>query len=37
VTLAKIIPEAELQMIPGQGHNVSAQAIAPVLAEFFPP
>ncbi|HEX7993278.1 MAG TPA: alpha/beta hydrolase [Streptosporangiaceae bacterium] len=35
VTLEKLIPGAELRNIAGEGHNVSAQALAPVLAEFF--
>ncbi len=34
-TLEKLIPGAELLTIAGEGHNVSAQALAPVLAEFF--
>jgi pimeloyl-ACP methyl ester carboxylesterase len=33
-TLEKLIPGAELRTIVGQGHNVSAQAVAPVLADF---
>ncbi|MGN6681780.1 MAG: alpha/beta fold hydrolase, partial [Streptosporangiaceae bacterium] len=33
-TLAKVIPGAELRTIPGQDHNVSAQALAPVLERF---
>ena len=36
-TLQKAIPGAELLTITGQGHNVSAQALAPVLAEFLAP
>ncbi len=33
-TLAKVIPGAKLRTLAGQGHNVSSQALAPVLAEF---
>ncbi|MDR2986911.1 MAG: alpha/beta hydrolase [Nocardiopsaceae bacterium] len=33
-TLAEIIPDSELRTIPGQGHNVSAQSLAPLLEEF---
>ncbi|MGN6793649.1 MAG: alpha/beta fold hydrolase [Streptosporangiaceae bacterium] len=36
-TLQSVIPGAELRTIAGQGHNVSAQALAPVLAEFVAP
>ena len=36
-TLQEVIPDAELRTIPGQGHDVSAQALAPVLAEFVAP
>jgi pimeloyl-ACP methyl ester carboxylesterase len=35
--LQDLIPGAELRTISGQGHNVSAQAIAPVLARFLAP
>ncbi|HEV8263540.1 MAG TPA: alpha/beta hydrolase [Gemmatimonadales bacterium] len=35
--LAKVIPGAELRTLPGQTHNVSAEALAPVLREFFAP
>lgn len=33
-TLARIIPGAKLRTLAGQGHNVSPQALAPVLLEF---
>jgi pimeloyl-ACP methyl ester carboxylesterase len=33
-TLAEVLPNATLRELPGQNHNVSAGAIAPVLAEF---
>jgi pimeloyl-ACP methyl ester carboxylesterase len=33
-TLQKVIPGAKLRTIPGEGHNVSAQALAPLLADF---
>jgi pimeloyl-ACP methyl ester carboxylesterase len=33
-TLARTIPGAELRTLAGEGHNVSPQALAPVLAEF---
>jgi len=33
-TLGKAIPGAQLLTLAGQGHNVSPQALAPVLAEF---
>jgi pimeloyl-ACP methyl ester carboxylesterase len=36
-TLQKAIPGAELRSLAGQGHNVTAQALAPVLAEFLAP
>ncbi|HKR69697.1 MAG TPA: alpha/beta hydrolase [Streptosporangiaceae bacterium] len=36
-TLAKVIPGAELRTIAGQDHNVSAQALAPVLEKFVAP
>jgi pimeloyl-ACP methyl ester carboxylesterase len=36
-TLEKLIPGAELRNIAGEGHNVSAQALAPVIGEFFAP
>jgi pimeloyl-ACP methyl ester carboxylesterase len=32
--LAAVLPNAELRMLPGQNHNVSAKAIVPVLGEF---
>ncbi len=34
-TLARAIPHAELRTMPGQSHNVSPEALAPVLVEFF--
>ncbi len=33
--LANIIPGAKLRFLDGQGHNVAADVLAPVLAEFF--
>jgi pimeloyl-ACP methyl ester carboxylesterase len=33
-TLARTIPGAELRTLAGEGHNVSPQALVPVLAEF---
>ncbi len=33
-TLQQVIPGAELGTLPGEGHNVSPGALAPVLAEF---
>jgi pimeloyl-ACP methyl ester carboxylesterase len=33
--LAKVLPAAERRTLPGQTHDVSAEAIAPVLIEFF--
>ena len=33
-TLARTIPGAKLRTLAGEGHNVSAQALAPLLAEF---
>jgi pimeloyl-ACP methyl ester carboxylesterase len=33
--LAHLLPNAERRTVPGQSHDVSADAIAPVLAEFF--
>ena len=33
-TLSKTIPEAELRTLDGQAHDVDAEVIAPVLAEF---
>lgn len=33
--LARSIPNAERRTIPGQGHDVSAEALTPVLIEFF--
>jgi hypothetical protein len=33
--IAALIPDAERQTIDAQGHEVDAQAIAPVLREFF--
>lgn len=35
--LAAVIPGARLRTLPGQTHNVSAKALAPVLKEFFAP
>jgi pimeloyl-ACP methyl ester carboxylesterase len=35
VKIAKAIPNAEHRVLPGQTHNVSAEALAPVLVEFF--
>lgn len=32
--LAEVLPNAELRELPGQGHNVSAAAIVPLLAQF---
>jgi hypothetical protein len=34
-TLAKKIPNAEHRIVQGQTHEVSAEALAPVLIEFF--
>ncbi len=34
-TLARAIPHAELRTMPGQSHNVSPEALSPVLVEFF--
>ncbi len=36
-TLQKVIPGAELRTLPGEGHNVSPGALAPVLADFAAP
>jgi pimeloyl-ACP methyl ester carboxylesterase len=33
-TLARTIPGAKLRTLAGEGHNVSARALAPLLAEF---
>jgi len=33
--LAKAIPNAQLQVLKGQNHNVSAKAIVPVMIEYF--
>ena len=33
--IARAIPNARRRTIEGQGHNVSPEAIAPVLTEFF--
>ena len=33
--LVRVIPHAEHRVIEGQGHDVAAEVIAPVLAEFF--
>ncbi|HYT03896.1 MAG TPA: alpha/beta hydrolase [Gemmatimonadales bacterium] len=35
--LAAVIPGAQLQTLPGQTHNVSADVLAPVLKAFFAP
>jgi hypothetical protein len=34
-TLTKAIPGAKLSTLEGQAHDVSPQALAPVLVEFF--
>ena len=34
-TLRKIIPHARLRILDGQKHEVSPEALAPVLTEFF--
>ena len=34
-TLNKAMPQAELRVLDGQTHEVSAAVLAPVLAEFF--
>ncbi len=34
-TLSKVIPGARLTILDGQAHNVHAEALAPVLADFF--
>jgi hypothetical protein len=33
--LAKVIPQTERRTLEGQSHDVSADALAPVLFEFF--
>jgi hypothetical protein len=33
--LAQVLPNAQRRTVPGQQHDVAADAIAPVLAEFF--
>jgi hypothetical protein len=33
--LSEALPGRQLQVVPGQTHNVKAQALAPALAEFF--
>jgi hypothetical protein len=33
--LAKVLPNATLEALPGQTHDVAADAIAPVLLRFF--
>jgi hypothetical protein len=33
--LAGILPHAQRLTLPGQTHDVAAEALAPVLAEFF--
>ncbi len=33
--LVEVIPGAQLRYLDGQGHNVAAEALAPVLVEFF--
>ena len=35
--LARVLPDAEVRMIEGQSHDIAAEAIAPVLKEFFAP
>ena len=35
VPLAGALPDATYRTLPGQNHMVKAQAIAPVLTEFF--
>jgi hypothetical protein len=34
-TLSRAIPGAELRTLDGQAHDVQAEVLAPVLAEFF--
>jgi hypothetical protein len=34
-TLANIIPNAEHRILEGQTHDVAAEALAPILIEFF--
>ena len=34
-TIANAVPHAQLRTLEGQRHDVSAEAIAPVLVEFF--
>jgi len=34
-TLSQAIPHAQLRILEGEGHNVGADALAPVLVEFF--
>jgi pimeloyl-ACP methyl ester carboxylesterase len=34
-TLNKVIPDARLRILDGQAHDVHAEALAPVLVEFF--
>jgi pimeloyl-ACP methyl ester carboxylesterase len=34
-TLSRTIPRAELRTLDGQAHDVHAEVLAPVLAEFF--
>jgi len=33
--LARVLPSAAYQTIPGQTHNIKAAALAPALIEFF--
>jgi hypothetical protein len=33
--LASVIPGAQRLTVEGQGHDVSSQALAPILAQFF--
>jgi pimeloyl-ACP methyl ester carboxylesterase len=33
--LAQVLPNAELRVLAGTGHNISMKKLAPVLAEFF--
>ena len=33
--LAKVLPNAQIHVLKGQAHNVSWEALAPVLADYF--
>lgn len=33
--LARVLPDAQLRVLPGIGHNVKMDVLAPVLLDFF--